>query len=97
MTIEPTLRLVLASALVLGFADKAGSLGPARLLSLRAMVFIGTISYSLYLVMGWAAIIAGPALYHNLTGPQLGLIVAGGAASTLIMRWYCRNVLIMLS
>ena len=41
------------------------------------------LSYSLYLVMGWAAIIAGPALYHNLTGPQMGLIVAGGAAYTI--------------
>jgi len=41
------------------------------------------LSYSLYLVMGWAAIIAGPALYHSLTGPQMGLIVAGGAAYTI--------------
>ena len=41
------------------------------------------VSYSLYLVMGWAAIIAAPALYHNLTGLQMGLIVAGGVAYTI--------------
>lgn len=41
---------VVAAALVIGFTDTAGSLGPARLLSLRWIVFIGTISYSLYLV-----------------------------------------------
>ena len=37
------------------------------------------VSYSLYLVMGWVAIIAAPALVDSLTGVQLGLIVAGGA------------------
>jgi hemolysin III len=41
------------------------------------------VSYSLYLVMGWVALIASPALVDSLTGPQLGLIVAGGLAYTI--------------
>lgn len=41
------------------------------------------ISYALYPVMGWTAMIAAPALYHNLTGAQMALIVAGGVAYTV--------------
>jgi hemolysin III len=41
------------------------------------------VSYALYLVMGWVAILAGPALVDHLTGAQLGLIVAGGLAYTI--------------
>jgi hemolysin III len=41
------------------------------------------VSYSLYLVMGWVALIASPALVDSLTRPQLGLIVAGGLAYTI--------------
>lgn len=41
------------------------------------------VSYSLYLVMGWVAIIAAPALIANLTGLQLGLMIAGGLAYTV--------------
>ena len=41
------------------------------------------VSYSLYLVMGWVAIIAAPVLIDSLTGLQLGLIVAGGLAYTI--------------
>jgi hemolysin III len=41
------------------------------------------VSYSLYIVMGWAAIVAGPVLVDHLTGLQLGLIVAGGVAYTV--------------
>lgn len=61
---------------------------------LKLAVFHGArwVSYSLYLVMGWAAIIAAPAMINNLTSTQLALVVAGGVAYTigfpvLMMRW----------
>ncbi len=41
------------------------------------------VSYSLYIVMGWVAIVATPVLVDSLTGLQLGLIVAGGVAYTV--------------
>jgi len=41
------------------------------------------VSYSLYIVMGWVAIIATPVLVDHLTGLQLGLILAGGIAYTV--------------
>jgi hemolysin III len=41
------------------------------------------VSYALYLVMGWVAIVAGPALVDHLSVAQLGLIVAGGLAYTI--------------
>jgi hemolysin III len=41
------------------------------------------VSYSLYIVMGWVAIIAAPVLVDSLTTLQLGLILAGGVAYTI--------------
>ncbi len=41
------------------------------------------VSYSLYIVMGWVALIATPVLVDNLTTAQLALIVAGGVAYTV--------------
>ena len=41
------------------------------------------VSYALYIVMGWVAIVATPALIDSLTATQLGLIVAGGVAYTV--------------
>jgi hemolysin III len=41
------------------------------------------VSYALYLVMGWVAIVATPVLVSSLTGLQLALIVAGGVAYTV--------------
>lgn len=41
------------------------------------------VSYSLYIVMGWVAIIATPVLIDSLTTLQFGLIVAGGVAYTI--------------
>jgi hemolysin III len=43
------------------------------------------VSHSLYVVMGWVAIVAMPVLIDNLTGVQLGLIIAGGVAYTIGM------------
>lgn len=39
--------------------------------------------HGLYLVMGWAAIVASPALFEHLTATQLTLIIAGGLAYTI--------------
>lgn len=41
------------------------------------------ISYSLYIVMGWVALVAAPVLIDSLTSTQLALIVAGGVAYTI--------------
>jgi hemolysin III len=41
------------------------------------------VSYSLYIVMGWVALVAAPVLVDSLTTVQLGLIVAGGVAYTI--------------
>jgi hemolysin III len=41
------------------------------------------VSYSLYIVMGWVALIATPVLVDHLTGLQFGLIIAGGIAYTI--------------
>lgn len=41
------------------------------------------VSYSLYIVMGWVALIAAPVLIDSLTLVQLGLIIGGGIAYTI--------------
>jgi hemolysin III len=42
-----------------------------------------SLGYALYPIMGWAAVVAAPALADSLTGLQLGLIVGGGVAYTI--------------
>lgn len=41
------------------------------------------VSYSLYLIMGWAAVVGTPVLIDHLSPLQLSLIVAGGVAYTV--------------
>ena len=41
------------------------------------------LGYALYPIMGWALVVAAPALLDNLTSVQLGLIIAGGVAYTV--------------
>jgi len=41
------------------------------------------VSYALYIVMGWVAVIATPVLIDTLTALQLGLIIAGGIVYTV--------------
>ena len=41
------------------------------------------VSYSLYIVMGWVAVVAMPVLVDSLSGMQLALIIAGGVAYTV--------------
>jgi hemolysin III len=52
-------------------------------LKLTAFHRVQWLSYALYPVLGWAAIVATPALIHHLTPVQLGLVVAGGVAYTV--------------
>lgn len=63
---------VVGTLAVVGMVLKLGFFHGARI-----------VSYSLYLVMGWVAIIAAPTLIANLTGLQLGLLIAGGVAYTV--------------
>lgn len=51
-------------------------------MKLTAFHRIQWVSYSLYPVMGWTAVVAAPALVQHLTGAQLALILAGGLAYT---------------
>jgi hemolysin III len=67
----PMLAIV-GTLAVIGMVLKLGFFHGARI-----------VSYSLYLVMGWVAVIAGPALIANLSGLQLGLMIAGGLAYTI--------------
>lgn len=68
------LLVVVGAMAVLGVVLKLAAFDSGR---------CGKISYSLYLVMGWAAIVAAPALVDHLTGVQLALIVCGGVAYTI--------------
>jgi len=67
----PMLAIV-GTLAVIGMVLKLGFFHGARI-----------VSYSLYLVMGWVAVIAAPALIANLSGLQLGLMIAGGLAYTV--------------
>lgn len=52
-------------------------------LKLVAFGRVRWLSYSLYPVLGWSAVLAVPALITHLTWMQLGLVVAGGVAYTV--------------
>jgi hemolysin III len=51
-----------------------------KLADIRPLHWLG---YALYPVMGWAAVIAGPALVTHLSPAQLALVAAGGLAYTV--------------
>lgn len=53
------------------------------IIKLASIRRLHTVGYALYLVMGWAAVVASPALARYLTGFQLALVVAGGVAYTM--------------
>jgi len=67
----PMLSVVGAMALV-GMTIKLGGF--------RRVQWLG---YALYPIMGWALVVATPALIDNLTTMQIALIVAGGLAYTI--------------
>lgn len=66
------LLAVVGSLATLGVVLKLGFFHGAR-----------KVSYSLYIVMGWVAVLAAPVLIENLTSLQLGLIIGGGIAYTM--------------
>lgn len=66
------LLCVVAGGALLGFA-----------LKLSAFHRVQWLTYALYPVLGWAAIVATPALVRYLTPLQLGLVLAGGIAYTV--------------
>jgi len=51
-------------------------------LKLVAFGRVRWLGYSLYPILGWAAVAAMPALIHHLTPVQLGLVIAGGLVYT---------------
>jgi hemolysin III len=58
-----------------------GALGMViKLAGLRSLQWLG---YALYPIMGWAAVVAAPALATHLSAAQLALVVAGGLAYTI--------------
>ncbi|MGI9644615.1 MAG: PAQR family membrane homeostasis protein TrhA [Ilumatobacteraceae bacterium] len=61
----------------------AGAATLGIILKLAAFRTTRHYSTALYLVMGWAAVIALPVLIDRMTSLQLGLIVAGGLAYTI--------------
>jgi len=51
-------------------------------LSFSDLAWAKVLCYVLYLVIGWAAVVAAPALFDNLSGAQIILIAAGGLTYT---------------
>ena len=51
-----------------------------KLVAFRRLAWL---SYTLYLVMGWCAVVAFPAIGRHLSPLELGLVVAGGIAYTV--------------
>ena len=51
-----------------------------KLADVRPLSWLG---YALYPVMGWAAVVAGPALVTHLSTAQLALVAGGGLAYTV--------------
>lgn len=51
-------------------------------LKVTAFTKLPVLGYALYPILGWAAIVALPVLYHRLTTTQLVLMIAGGVAYT---------------
>lgn len=51
-------------------------------LSFTDLTWAKVVCYVLYLAIGWAAVVAAPALVDNLSGVQIALIAAGGITYT---------------
>ncbi|WP_100345681.1 acyltransferase family protein [Compostimonas suwonensis] len=77
---------VLATALVIACGSLENKLGPSRLLGLRPLVFVGTISYSLYLVH-WPLLIIPEQM--NGQGKELPLWASLGLNFLAVPIAYC--------
>jgi hemolysin III len=53
------------------------------LLKMLAFDRASVLGWALYLILGWTAVIAAPALFRHLSGLELSLIVAGGVIYTV--------------
>ena len=52
-------------------------------IKLAAIQRLQWLAYALYPIMGWAAVVATPALRSSMSTPQIALVVAGGLAYTI--------------
>jgi hemolysin III len=82
-TYVPICLVVLPTAWGVSIMAVVGGLGLLGV-TLKAVAFkkLAWVSYALYPIMGWVAVIASPVLVAHTTPLQLGLIIAGGVAYT---------------
>ena len=83
-TYVPICLLALPPAWGIPLLSIVGGLGVLgiviKLAAIRKLAWLG---YALYLIMGWCAVVAAPALGAHLSALQIGLVVAGGLAYTI--------------
>jgi hemolysin III len=83
-TYVPICLVALGGAWGITILSIVGGLGAVGVtMKLAAFVRLQWVSYALYPIMGWVAIVAGPVLVRSMTGLQLGLVVAGGIAYSI--------------
>ncbi|MFV0524905.1 MAG: PAQR family membrane homeostasis protein TrhA [Acidimicrobiales bacterium] len=66
---------------ILALVAAGGAAG--AIVKLTAFSTLGRYASALYLILGWAAVVAAPALAEALTGNQLTLLALGGLAYTV--------------
>lgn len=80
----PICLIALPRAWGITMLSVVGALGLIGIvMKLAAFGKLQWLSYALYPIMGWAAVVAGPVLAEHLTGLQLALVVGGGLAYTI--------------
>lgn len=83
-TYVPICLVALPRAWGISLLSVVGAMGLTGIvLKLVAFQRFQWVSYALYPIMGWAAVVAAPALASHMTHLQLGLIAAGGVAYTI--------------
>ncbi len=83
-TYTPICLIALPRAWGIPLLSIVGGLGIlGMIIKLGGIRRLSWLGYALYLIMGWCAIVAAPAIGSHLSGFQLALIVAGGVAYTI--------------
>jgi hemolysin III len=83
-TYVPICLIALPLAWGVSLLSVVGALGALGIvLKMLAVQRLQWLTYALYPIMGWAAVLAGPVIADHLTGLQFGLVVAGGLAYTI--------------